>query len=174
MMGPYNQHNKYVMGRHEKIAQGLVVLTLCLVGTTVRADASNWSRQLRNSPIDGENDCVLTSKTKSLFDGYQNTRVHLELDAKGLEVISDSNLDFGGKLPLGVTVDGGDFFPADGLDGETRLRFSHDFDLLVQDFIKGIDARLRLRFWPTWPATGDKTIDFSLMGFAKAYHSHCS
>lgn len=161
------------MGQHAKIAKGAVALTLCLSGAAVQADAPNWLRQVRNNAINGDNECVLTSVTQTLFDGYQNTRVHIELNASGLEVISDSNFDIGGE-PLGLAVDGGPFVAADGLEGETRLRFNHDVDRLVELFIKGNSAQMRLRFWPTWPATGDKTVNFSLIGFTKAYRSNCS
>ena len=160
------------MHRYSKFANSALAMTLCLAGAVARADVPNWARQLRNDPQNNQTACVLVSATQTIYDGYQDTRVHLELGGAALQVISDSNFDTSGA-PLGLSVDGGPFIASTASSAETHLLFSRDLDRIVEQFIKGNTAQLRLRFWPTWPATGDKTVKFSLLGFTRAYRSHC-
>lgn len=151
-------------------ANGAVALILCLAGMAAQAGVANWVRQLRTDTQSGGADCVLVSATQTVHDGYQDTPVHLELGEEALLVISDSNFDTT-NTPLGLSVDAGDFITADELVSETRLAFTGNLDLIVDQFMKGNTAELRLRFWPTWPDTGDKTVSFSLLGFTRAYQS---
>jgi hypothetical protein len=160
------------MQRYSKFANSAMAVALCLAGVVARADAPNWARQLRNDPGTNQTACVLVSATQTIYDGYQDTRIHLELGKGGLQVISESNFDTGGR-PLGLSVDGGPFIASDKLAAETRLAFTHDMDRIIDQFIQGNTARIRLRFWPTWPATGDKIVKFSLLGFTRAYRSRC-
>ena len=160
------------MQRHSKFANGTMAVALCLAGVAARADAPNWTRQLRNDPRTNQTACVLVSATQAIYDGYQDTRVHLELGKGGLQVISESNFDTGGS-PLGLSVDGEAFIAADKSAAGTRLAFTHDMDRIIERFIQGNIVQLRLRFWPTWPATGDKIVKFSLLGFTRAYRSRC-
>lgn len=103
-----------------------------------------------------------------LDDGYQQTPVFLELDGTALRVVTDSNLDTTGS-PLGLTVDREPFIAADGVQGRTNLLFEREIESIVSQFIAGNRVRVRLRFWPTWPATGDKFAEFSLIGFTSAH-----
>lgn len=42
---------------------------------------------------------------------------------------------------------------------------------MIDDFIKGREARLILGFWPSWPKTKTVTSRFSLLGFTRAYQA---
>jgi hypothetical protein len=160
------------MDRVGMIANSAALLVLGLAGAATRADASNWGRELRYDPQSNQSSCVLVSATHRIHDGYQDTPVHLELDEEALRVISDSNFDTTGDPP-DLSVDGGAFIPADAVVGATKLAFTRERDTIVEQFINGSTAQLRLRFWPTWPATGDKNVTFSLRGFTRAYRSTC-
>jgi hypothetical protein len=43
------------------------------------------------------------------------------------------------------------------------------YGTLVDQFKRGLRARVQLRFWPTWPTTGVHSATFSLIGFTRAY-----
>lgn len=67
-----------------------------------------------------------------------------------------------------IIVDGKSPIPMDALKGEKVAAFEAGAATLIEQFIKGRALTLQLRFWPTWPQTGVKTIEFSLNGFTKA------
>jgi hypothetical protein len=113
--------------------------------------------------------CFLFTPVKSIDDGQGETPVALRLDAKRLYVTTSSNIDaeFG---DLGISVDGKDMVMIDSVVRGTNVVFEAGVPILVEQFIAGRNATLQLRFWPTWPSTGPKTVDFSLIGFTKAHN----
>jgi hypothetical protein len=117
--------------------------------------ASNWEKQ---------SDCSLLSVTQSISDGYQNTPIQLRLDASGLKVLTESNIDIS-QPATGLSVDGGKLITAKRLENDTNLVFAQ----ITEMFIAGNSAEVRLHFWPTWPDTGQKTVRFNLHGFTRAY-----
>lgn len=131
------------------------------VASVVGAAEPNW-RVSDTSP------CFLFTPVKSIDDGQGKTPVALRLDAKSLHVTTNSNIDaeFG---DLGISVDGKDMVNADSVIRETNVVFEAGVQTLIEQFIAGRSATLQLRFWPTWPSTGPKTVEFSLIGFTKAY-----
>ena len=136
-----------------------------LVGTA-GALADAW--QGADPQGDGDSRCMVQSEVQRINDGYDETLVHLVLDQRSLLVIADSTFDFD-TVPLGLTVDGGEFIAADRIEKDTRLVFEKDIARITEQFVSGNRARLRLRFWPTWPETGDKFVEFSLKGFSRAF-----
>jgi hypothetical protein len=122
----------------------------------------NW-RVSESSP------CFLFTPVKSIDDGQGETPVALRLDAKRLYVTTNSNIDaeFG---DLGISVDGKDMILVDSVVRDTNVVFETGALTLVEQFIAGSNATLQLRFWPTWPSTGPKTVEFSLIGFTKAHN----
>jgi hypothetical protein len=58
----------------------------------------------------------------------------------------------------------------DSVVRDTNVVFETGALTLVEQFIAGSNATLQLRFWPTWPSTGPKTVEFSLIGFTKAHN----
>lgn len=147
------------------ISLRLSVCTATLLGMGVAhfadAEEQNW-RISESSP------CFLFTPVKSIDDGQGETPVALRLDAKSLHVTTNSNIDaeFG---DLGISVDGKDLVSADSVVRETNVVFESGLKTLVEQFTAGRTATLQLRFWPTWPTTGPKTVEFSLIGFTKAY-----
>ena len=112
--------------------------------------------------------CFMFTPVKSVDDGQGQTAVSLRLDATRLHVTTNSNIDaeFG---DLGISVDGKEMVMVDSVVRETNVVFETGVPALVDQFIAGRSATLQLRFWPTWPTTGPKTVEFSLIGFSRAH-----
>jgi hypothetical protein len=112
--------------------------------------------------------CVLESSPASLSDGYQGTTARVFVDAKKVSVTSPSVLDAGFK-DIGIAVDEQPLIPMDRLADSRTAVFESRYDALVEQFKRGLRARVQLRFWPTWPATGTHPAVVSLIGFTKAH-----
>lgn len=112
--------------------------------------------------------CFLFTPVKSIDDGQGQTPVALRLDAERLHVTTNSNIDAEFD-DLGISVDDQEMILIDGVVRETNVVFETGVPTLVEQFIAGRNAKLQLRFWPTWPSTGPKTVEFSLIGFTKAH-----
>lgn len=142
-----------------------LIFILCLLAASTAQASGPW--QTRMSGADG---CVLFAEVPEVDDGYSMTPIRLEIIGSRLLVLTESNLDTT-LGPLGLSVDGGGFVPGDRVESGTNLVFENQVPELVQEFIRGSTAQLTLRFWPTWPQTGDKQVNVSLKGFTQAYNS---
>jgi hypothetical protein len=49
------------------------------------------------------------------------------------------------------------------------VRNQQRYGMTMEQFKRGVKARVVLRFWPTWPATGTHAAVFSLIGFTREY-----
>jgi hypothetical protein len=112
--------------------------------------------------------CVLESSRESVWDGYQKTTAYISIAARSVSLISAAPLD-GAAGDIGLTVDNEAFIKMDRLGGDKVASFDSKFDRLIEQFKAGIEARVQMRFWPTWPVTGAHPATFSLIGFTKAY-----
>lgn len=146
-----------------------VALLLACVGLSIghsalaRAADPNW-RAVRGEA--GE--CRLEAAEAVVSDGYDQTPVRLTLRDGAFFVATESNLDLGDQ-GLGLHVDRHPPVPIAEPVGLTGARLAADLGKLVPLMIRGRKAELRLKFWPTWPATGVKKVPYSLIGFTKAY-----
>ena len=149
------------MGR---ITTGCLLGCLLLSGPLLAQE--NW--RLR-APAEGDDDgCYLYTPTVRIADGQGLTNVTLRLDKKRLLVITDSNID-AEYNDIGLQVDEEQIIDADALLGETNVIFRRAVPTVTKQFIAGKSVSINLRFWPTWPTTGLKHAEFSLIGFTKAY-----
>lgn len=145
----------------------LLALALSLTGTGV-ARAADWTvKTVARADGPGVR-CVLESSSQSLPDGYQKTTAYISVAPRSVTVTSVSVLD-GGFKDIGLVVDQGQLIPMDRLEGDKTAVFDSQYDRVVEQFKVGLQARVQLRFWPTWPATGAHSTTFSLIGFTKAY-----
>jgi len=112
--------------------------------------------------------CALESSPAPLSDGYQTTTARVVVDANTVSVSSPSVLDAGFK-DIGIAVDEQPLIPMDRLADTRTAVFESQYDALMEQFKRGLRARVQLRFWPTWPATGAHAAAVSLIGFTKAY-----
>jgi hypothetical protein len=115
--------------------------------------------------------CVLETDEIRLFDGYQDTRLRLQVSDALLRVKTDSNIDSGFD-DVGLAVDGGDYIPADTVADEKDVLFRSGIDDVIGRFIRGRSVTVYLRFWPSYPATQRYGARFSLMGFTRAYNDY--
>ena len=112
--------------------------------------------------------CVLESSVEELGDGYQKTTARILVNDKTVTVVSPSVLDPGFK-DIGIAVDQEPLVLVDRLGDQRTAVFESEYANLVEQFKRGLKARVQLRFWPTWPATGTHSATFSLIGFTRAY-----
>jgi len=133
----------------------------------LHAQQENWSYETV-AGSDGKPACVLVTPEEIIDDGQGDTRVKLFLDQQHLLVRTASNIDkeFG---DIGLQVDDHGFIPADRIEHETNVVFDSQIEQITAQFIAGRTVRVQMRFWPTWPTTGVKTAEFSLIGFTRAH-----
>jgi hypothetical protein len=144
------------------ISATLVSIVLMSSPPTVGAE---WTVTATPAPGSG---CILESSPEALSDGYQTTVARIRIDGKTVTVSSKSVFD-GGFNDIGVIVDDGGMVPMDRLADPRTAVFESRYGTLVEQFKRGVKARVLLRFWPTWPATGTHAAMFSLIGFTRAY-----
>jgi hypothetical protein len=112
--------------------------------------------------------CVLESSPESLPDGYQTTTARVRVDGKTVSVSSPSVLDPSFN-DIGIAVDEESLVSMDRLADQRTAVFESRYGTLIELFKRGLRARIQLRFWPTWPATGTHVATVSLIGFTKAH-----
>jgi hypothetical protein len=143
-----------------------LALAVVLVAGAARAEA--WTvRAVARTGGPGTT-CVLESAPASISDGYQTTTAQVVVDQEGVTVTSASVLDPSFD-DIAIVVDDELPVPMDRLAGPRAARFESRHALLVEQFKRGARARLQLRFWPTWPATGTHSTVISLIGFTRAH-----
>jgi len=130
------------------------------------ASAANW--EVRPETRGGKHTCDLVSAKQPVFDGYQQVRAQIILNERSVTVRSDSVLD-PGFADIGMAVDRHAFVRVDRIQDRKRAVFEKQYAKIVQLFKDGREARVQLRFWPTWPATGTHSVSFSLIGFTRAH-----
>ena len=138
----------------------LVAILLTLVPVRVAAD---WT--VKSGDGSG---CILESSPESLTDGYQTTTARIRVEGKTVSVSSPSVFDTGFN-DIRIVVDEQEMFPIDRLADPRTAVFESRYAALVEQFKRGLRASVRLRFWPTWPATGTHSATFSLIGFTRAH-----
>jgi len=146
--------------RTTTILAALVVILLMM--GSVRA-AAEWTAKSG----DGSG-CMLESSPESLNDGYQTTTARIRVDGKMVSVSSPSVFDAGFN-DIRIVVDEQETFPMDRLADPRTAVFESRYAALVEQFKRGLRARVQLRFWPTWPETGTHSATFSLIGFTRAH-----
>lgn len=144
---------------------GLPAIVVLLVSAVASAD---WTGKHILDPVKDETRCMLESDKKVINDGYQDTEIVLRIDDQVLLVATKSNID-ASKGDVGLAVDKHEFIKMDRLKLEQTMVFDRQIAEIVEQFKKGLRVTLTLRFWPTYPSTGAKTVTFSLIGFTKAH-----
>ena len=156
-------------GAWKRIVRGIAVGAVPVaVVAAAPAGAADWVVKTVPRTEGPGTRCVAESARVTLPDGYQTTTAYLTVDRQSVTVTSVSNLD-GGSRDIGIAVDLGDVVLMDRLAGPKAALFAATHGRLVEQFRAGREARVQLRFWPEWPATGVHSATFSLIGFTKAY-----
>ena len=134
------------------------------------AAATAWQVQSVVDQTTQTKNCVLSSEVVTISDGYDQTQVGLHLQRATLFVSTTSPLD-AGFADLGLQVDRAAFLPGDKILGQRTVIFETPYAAIIEQFRKGSQVRVQLRFWPTWPTTGPHNAIISLKGFRKAYEA---
>jgi hypothetical protein len=147
------------------------LLMLCGIATTATADESgNWRLTTAEDPLSDQTTCLMVSAVKHIDDGQTNTPVTVIYNGKVFVVQTKSNIDL--SYPnLGLQVDSSKPVAIDRVYKSTDVIFESAAEQIRNEFIKGLDARLTLGFWPTWPKTRSYTVAFDLRGFTKTYEA---
>jgi hypothetical protein len=144
----------------------VVLLTLwySLAGVAAAAAATQWAVKTDRPSAP----CVLESSRESVWDGYQKTTAYFSITARSVSLISAAPFD-GDAGDIGLAVDDETVIKMDRLGGDKVALFDSKFDRLIEQLKAGQEARVQMRFWPTWPVTGAHSVKFSLIGFTRAY-----
>ena len=137
------------------------MLMCCLPVIAFSATSQNWQAVIAKDPVSKQNTCLLISSTKHTEDGQTNTPVKLSYNGEIFIATTDSNIDLS-YTDSRHTID--------RLFKHTSAIFETDAELIRDEFKRGLNAKLILGFWPTWPATRSYAIEFDLRGFTKAYN----
>jgi len=143
---------------------------LCVLCLLVLSNVGHANWELDSTALSGS--CALVSPVVSIDDGQgSDTNIQLKLNKNQLLVTTDSNID-NTLNDLGLKVDNNSFIYITEVVDTTHVSFKQDrIDEILKQFVPGRKVLLHLRFWPTWPTTGIKTAEFSLIGFTKALKS---
>ena len=142
----------------------LSVLCIFLTGVADASAATQWDVKTDRASAP----CVLESSRESVWDGYQKTTAYISIVARSVSLVSVAPFD-GASGDIGLAVDDEAFINMDRLGADKVALFDSKFDRLIEQFKAGKEARVQMRFWPTWPVTGAHTATFSLIGFTRAY-----
>lgn len=128
----------------------------------------NWKVIIADDPVSKTSRCLMESKTQVTEDGQTKTYVKLVYTGTGLYAATKSHIDL--TYPgVGLQVDSNPQLKIDKLVKEKTAVFVKDISIIHKQFIHGAKAKLALGFWPTWPKTKTRIIEFSLFGYTKAY-----
>jgi hypothetical protein len=148
----------------------LVLLAFGLaLATAGAAPAADWTvKAIQRTDGPGVR-CVVESAGQPVWDGYQKTTAFISVAPKSVAITAASVLD-GSFSDIDIAVDQEDVIRMDRLGGDKTAVFDSKYERVVDLFKAGTRVRVQLRFWPTWPATGIHSTEFSLIGFTKAFN----
>ncbi len=147
-------------------------LLLLFLLTMQVCHGQNWTVSDNIDQQTGRRQCILQSRSLSLFDGYDRTNIQLKISQDRLLVKTDSNIDATGDT-LKINIDNNKKQFTGSLSNKTDIVFEQNFEQLISQSIAGNELVISLQFWPTWPNTRVYQASFSLIGFTKAlkgYH----
>ena len=161
--GCYDSHP--VSHRTQRAAR-LVILLLAIFWARTGAA---WTVDVAKDPLTRQEHCMLHSETQTIPDGYGETPVSLVFNGEALLVVMESHIDTG-FADLELLVDEQASIKTTKVAKQIIVIFDNDLAALIDQFKKGHETTVYLRFWPTWPATQRFPAKFSLKGFTKAYN----
>lgn len=142
------------------------VLFLFLFSTTVE---SNWKVETGEVPLSDQFGCYMVSSVQHSEDGQSGTPVRIVFNGTQFVVETESNLDL--SYPdIGLQVDQNDYHKVDRLFKKVNAVFDSNTNQILDEFIRGLNARMTLGFWPSWPVTKSYQTQFNLRGFTRTYN----
>jgi hypothetical protein len=140
-------------------------LAFCLM---LPAHADGWAVRRVPDPQGGPSRCMLESSRQVIDDGYTKTTVRVRVDARLVQVDTESDIDlsFG---DAGLRVDDGNLLRPDTVHAQQDLVFLKGAVRFNKLLRQGRVLYVDLRFWPTWPSQGRRTVRYDLDGVAPAF-----
>jgi hypothetical protein len=139
-----------------------------MLGALLPAYGDGWSVRAVPDPEGGRSRCMLESARQVVDDGYTTTPVWVRIDARILQVATESDIDLNFH-DVGLRVDDGARLPADAAQARQSVVFRHHVPQYLEALRHGQRLYVDLRFWPTWPTRGRRTVTLELDGFAEAF-----
>lgn len=155
-----------IIGR--KILFSARLWLFCTMALTAQAEETkNWLALDPEKSAGTLAACTLVTPHKIMDDSQGQTEVWLEINPKALTIKTRSDIDTAFN-DVGIRVDEKEVILFDEVSNKTNVMFSNAVGPITEEFIRGLNVQVQLRFWPTWPSAGPRTADFSLIGFTKA------
>jgi hypothetical protein len=130
--------------------------------------SENWKVVIDKNPASQSSTCLMESATHVIDDGQTETPVKLLYTGMELYAITKSNIDL--SYPeTGLQIDSHQRHPVDQLHNKNTALFTKKIKKIHTQLIYGKKAQLGLGFWPTWPRTHTRIIEFDLTGYTKVY-----
>lgn len=143
-----------------------ILIVFCAVPNLVMA--SNWLVEEGLDPVSRKPMCLLTSAEKVVADGQGETPVKIMFNGNTFLIYTKSNIDL--SYPgVGLQVDKQGRLEFTKTFKETHVLIEENVEEITTLFVKGLQAKVYLGFWPTWPVSDTKEVAFSLVGFTDAY-----
>jgi hypothetical protein len=139
-------------------------LTLVLAGA---AHADDWEIKSVPNPQGGRSVCVVESVAKVIDDGYSETPVRVRIGARLVQVVTESDIDVGFG-DVGLRIDDGPLARPDAVQVQQNLLYTRTAARLIAALPPAAYLNVDLRFWPTWPSHGRRSVAFALDGIATA------
>ena len=139
---------------------------LLSLSTTVE---SNWKIETGEDPLSGQFSCYMVSSVQHSQDGQSGTQVRIVFNGTQFVVETESNID-SGYTGVGLQVDQNNPYKIDRLFKKVNAVFETQATQIRDEFIRGLNARITLGFWPSWPVTKSYQTRFNLRGFTKTYN----
>ena len=99
----------------------------------------------------GGSGCAVETASITMHDGYQDTRIRLNINDQRLLVITESNID-NGFGDIGLQVEGSATIRAEAVADERNVLFTSNIPAIVEQLREGSSVSVPLRFWPSYPA----------------------
>jgi hypothetical protein len=143
-------------------------LTACLVfGLVLPAHGDGWAAKYVPDPQNASPRCMLESPRWVIDDGYAPTSVWVRVDPHLIHVVTESDIDLSFH-DVGLRVDDGGLTPPDAVQALQNLVFARNAAPYIKTLQQGKTLSVDLRFWPTWPSQGRRTVTFDIDGLAPA------
>lgn len=143
-------------------------LAACLVfGLALPAHGDGWVVKRVPDPQDARPRCMLESPRRVIDGGYTPTSVLVRVDTRLVQVVTESDIDLSFH-DVGLRVDDGGLTPPDAVHAQQGLVFARNAAPYIKALQQGKTLSVDLRFWPTWPSQGRRTVTFDLDGLAPA------
>jgi hypothetical protein len=148
--------------------QCATALLILVIPGLAHGEDGDWIAKRVTDPFTNSSRCVAESLHQVMDDGYQEGSVYLQVDQNQLIFVTESNIDLGSN-EQGLQVDDQPTMPFEQAMHDQQAVIREDIQQVITSFQDGLKVRVRLKFWPTWPSKGSKDVEFSLIGFQKAF-----